>query len=95
MHIGILFDYVRSKSYVAGKHDVRSEDDITRFDDNMIPSLVQMLLNFPNCKKETIYVFVFKHSSFHDEILVNSFLNIVEKDELFRIIIDPFVLGAC
>lgn len=95
MHIGTLFNYVRSKKYIAGKYDVRSEDNIVRLDDNMIPSLVQKLLNLPNCKQETVYVFVFKSSSFHDKILVNSFLNLVEKDEQFKVIIGPFVVGAC
>lgn len=95
MHIGTHFNYVRSKKYIAGKHDVRSEDNMVRLDDNMIPSLVQRLLNIPNCKQETVYVFVIKSSSFHDKTLVNSFLNLVEKDEKFKVIIDPFVLRAC
>lgn len=95
MHIGTLFNYVRSKKYIAGKYDVRSEDTIVRLDDNMIPSLVQKLLNLPNFKQETLYVFVFKSLSFHDKILVNSFLNLVEKDEQFKVIIGPFVVGAC
>lgn len=46
-------------------------------------------------KKEEAYSDIYSHPSFHDRRLVDCFLDIVEREESFKVFINSFLAGAC
>lgn len=86
----VIFTYVRSKGYVPEKHEV-----IIQLDEDLTESLAKKLIEMYGSNKEEAYSDIYSHPSFHDRRLVDCFLDIVEREESFKVFINSFLAGAC
>lgn len=86
----VLFTYVRSNGYVAGKREV-----IVRLDSDMAELIAKKFIDAYGPNKEKTFSDVYKHPSFQDKKLVDCFLDILEGEESFIVFLNSFVEGAC
>lgn len=86
----VLFTYVRSNGYVAGKQEV-----IVRLDSDMTKLIAKKLIDAYGPNKEKAFSDVYKHPSFQDKKLVDCFLDILEGEDSFIVFLNSFVAGAC
>lgn len=86
----VIFTYVRSKGYVPEKHEV-----IIQLDEDLTESLAKKLIEMYGSNKEEAYSDIYSHPSFHGRRLVDCFLDIVEREESFKVFINSFLAGAC
>lgn len=85
----VLFIYVRFKSYRFEKYEV-----IVCLENKMIECLVKKIVEC-GFSVEIFYFDVYIYLLFWDNVFVCYFLNYVERDVVFKIFVNLFVVGVC